>query len=268
MNDLKKLLYKLADAIAQEAEENPAFREKIEKALVSFAPTIQVQPPEKASDNPFELYRIDEGKTLEKYLKSLTVPNCKKLAKEYNIALPKGKANKADVIQAVISASAANASDNTAELVAEKRTGPDQSEAAPDFDKQTDTEQGKTAQGGEKQVDTEQSITAQGVEKQLNTEQDKNVIPYVPESKNAAQPAIKADEINPVRIYRAEGPEKLLALLTPLSADDLHTIIRINGMDTARRSVKWKNTSRLIDLIMNMAKSRATQGDVFLNYES
>ena len=61
MSDLKKLLYKLADAIAQEAEENPAFREKIEKALVSFAPTIQVQPPEKASDNPFELYRIDEG---------------------------------------------------------------------------------------------------------------------------------------------------------------------------------------------------------------
>ena len=56
-------------------------------------------------------------------------------------------------------------------------------------------------------------------------------------------------------------------ILDSLDIEDLHNLIRRHGMDTARRTTKWKDAERLKELIMDRAKARATQGDVFLNYK-
>ena len=71
---------------------------------------------------------------------------------------------------------------------------------------------------------------------------------------------------NPVEIYYKEGEEKLTEIMNTLEIDDLKLIIRNHRLDTANKSVKWKDKEKLVNMIVQKAKSRATKGNVFLNY--
>lgn len=77
----------------------------------------------------------------------------------------------------------------------------------------------------------------------------------------------RADDINPVKIYNRQGMDVLKGILDTLTVEELHAVIRRNGMDTARRTAKSNDVDRLKNLIMDRAKARAEQGDVFLNYK-
>ncbi len=74
-------------------------------------------------------------------------------------------------------------------------------------------------------------------------------------------------EINVFEIYTKKGEDGLIQELEKLSISQLKHIIRQNGFDPSKLSVKWKKKDRLLNLIVNKVKSRSEKGQVFKNYD-
>lgn len=72
----------------------------------------------------------------------------------------------------------------------------------------------------------------------------------------------KPAAFDPMAVYRQE-PGDLPNRLGALSVDELKDIIAEHGMDRTRLARRWKDKDRLIELIVNAAKSRAQKGDAF-----
>ena len=85
----------------------------------------------------------------------------------------------------------------------------------------------------------------------------------------AAQARVKVDasEYNPIVAWYREGENAVRETLESYDVDELKTIIRVRHLDPRRSTYKTKNREKLINQIMVMAESRATQGDVFRNYK-
>ena len=83
------------------------------------------------------------------------------------------------------------------------------------------------------------------------------------EEKPAKKPV---KELNLNRSYREEGPEALKTILEQYEVDELKKLIQLQGLDTPRKTAKWKEKERLVEFILTRTESRATQGDVFRNY--
>lgn len=71
-----------------------------------------------------------------------------------------------------------------------------------------------------------------------------------------------AGVIDPFGIYR-ESPEKLRESLGVLSVDQLKDIVSEHGMDTSKLALKWRDSERLITLIIETVGNRLAKGDAF-----
>lgn len=60
-----------------------------------------------------------------------------------------------------------------------------------------------------------------------------------------------------------EGEEALRKSLANLTVDQLKDIVAEHGMDRSRLAMKWRTPDRLIDLIIETVRARATKGDAF-----
>lgn len=78
----------------------------------------------------------------------------------------------------------------------------------------------------------------------------------------------EAPRISPVGIYARGGAEALAEALEGLSAEALHEVIKASGLDTGRRTARWKGADRLRGFIMEAAERKATMGKVFLEHAS
>ena len=79
-----------------------------------------------------------------------------------------------------------------------------------------------------------------------------------------SRPANRRDKavLDPIKLME-EGDVDLRRKLEDLSEKELKDIIADYGMDTSKLAMKWKDTERLIDLIMDVSARRATKGDAF-----
>jgi len=68
--------------------------------------------------------------------------------------------------------------------------------------------------------------------------------------------------LDPVAVIR-EGEGVLRERLISLSLEQLRDIVADHGMDPGKLVMKWKDTSRVIDRIVEVSGSRATKGDAF-----
>ena len=70
--------------------------------------------------------------------------------------------------------------------------------------------------------------------------------------------------LNPTTVFMQEGEEALHARLSSLSEKELKDIIAQYGMDTKKLAMKWKSLDKLKGLIVDVSRTRAAKGDVFL----
>ena len=75
---------------------------------------------------------------------------------------------------------------------------------------------------------------------------------------NRRSPAI----LDPVQIAR-DDPDGLRTQLAGLRLDQLHDIVAEYGMDTGKLVMKWKDTARIIDRIIEVSLARAQKGNAF-----
>ena len=68
---------------------------------------------------------------------------------------------------------------------------------------------------------------------------------------------------DPFSVYRAQGEEKLQALLDTLELVSLRAIVRTHRLDPARISARWSARDRVIKLIVDQVKARANHGRAF-----
>lgn len=68
--------------------------------------------------------------------------------------------------------------------------------------------------------------------------------------------------IDPYHEY-AISEENLRAKLSPLTVDQLKDVVSEHALDASRVALKWKNTERLVDLIVTTVRARVEKGDVF-----
>lgn len=68
---------------------------------------------------------------------------------------------------------------------------------------------------------------------------------------------------DPFSVYRAQGEEKLRALLDTLELTSLRAIVRTHRLDPARISARWSARDRVIKLIVDQVKARANHGRAF-----
>lgn len=68
--------------------------------------------------------------------------------------------------------------------------------------------------------------------------------------------------LDPVQVIR-HGEEELRKQLTPLDLEQLRDIVAQYGMDPGKLVMKWKDTERVIDRIVEMASARAKKGEAF-----
>lgn len=68
---------------------------------------------------------------------------------------------------------------------------------------------------------------------------------------------------DPFSVYRAQGEEKLRALLDTLELASLRAIVRTHRLDPARISARWSARDRVIKLIVDQVKARANHGRAF-----
>jgi len=68
--------------------------------------------------------------------------------------------------------------------------------------------------------------------------------------------------INPVEIAR-KGEAHLRAELLRLDLEQLRDVVAQFGMDPGKLVMKWKDTARVMDRIVEIAVARAAKGDVF-----
>lgn len=69
-------------------------------------------------------------------------------------------------------------------------------------------------------------------------------------------------KIDPFLILE-EGEQRLTEELRKLSIEELKDVIAANGMDPSKLAMKWKAQERLIDLIVESTKRKASRGDAF-----
>jgi hypothetical protein len=70
--------------------------------------------------------------------------------------------------------------------------------------------------------------------------------------------------LDPVELAR-RGEDVLREKLSMLTLDQLRDIVAQYGMDPGKLVMKWKDTSRVIDRIVELALTRSTKGDAFRN---
>lgn len=75
---------------------------------------------------------------------------------------------------------------------------------------------------------------------------------------NRREPAV----LDPVALV-SEDEKLLIEKLQELTDTQLKDIIADYGMDTSRLAMKWKDRGRLINLITDTARRRASKGDAF-----
>ena len=68
--------------------------------------------------------------------------------------------------------------------------------------------------------------------------------------------------LDPIELARS-GENRLRLQLESLDLQRLLDIVAQYGMDPGKLVMKWKDRERVIDRIVEVAKSRATKGDVF-----
>lgn len=76
--------------------------------------------------------------------------------------------------------------------------------------------------------------------------------------KNRRPPAV----LDPVQVVR-DGETTLRASLEKLSLDQLRDIVAEYGMDPSRLVMKWVDSARVIDRIVELSTARARKGDAF-----
>ena len=253
-SEIKELLINLAVVVAEEAEKNAGFRKKLEKVIFSYSPDLQDEGKRRKTDpgkktpidlNLAEIYRKDDGVSLQTLLgdRKYTKEKLQGLCQQNRIEV-KSKWKKVDYVKALI---------EFAKEEAEKTPAGEMTEIKEEENKGAEAGTGSKSDIETKTIEpttlAEETGTVSGTETS-NEKKKYNV-----------------DEINPVRIFSREGFDTLKEILDSLTTEELHKLIRRHGMDTGRRTVKWKDADRLKELILERAKARATQGDVFLNYK-
>ncbi|MBR2258890.1 MAG: hypothetical protein IJ899_16490 [Blautia sp.] len=246
--EIRELLINLAIVVAEEAEKNAGFRKKLEKVILGYPGSGE--KPDLPEYKPVELdlavvYRKDEGVSLQTLLgdRKYSKDKLQGLCQQNGIEV-KSKWKKADYVKALIEA----AKETAEKTHAGEITG---SKKAENTGAETET----ASNNGTKTETIEPTAAAKETVAVSEAEMPVEIKKY------------NVDEINPVRIYSREGIDKLKEILDTLTVEELHKLIRRHGMDTARRTVKWKDADRLKGLILERAEARATQGDVFLNYK-
>ena len=68
--------------------------------------------------------------------------------------------------------------------------------------------------------------------------------------------------LDPVELAR-QGEDVLRGRLTVLRLEQLRDIVAQYGMDPGKLVMKWKDTKRVADRIVELALARATKGDAF-----
>ena len=68
--------------------------------------------------------------------------------------------------------------------------------------------------------------------------------------------------LDPVELAR-QGEDVLRAQLNMLNREQLRDVVAQYGMDPGRLVMKWKDTNRVMDRIVELALTRATKGDAF-----
>ena len=89
---------------------------------------------------------------------------------------------------------------------------------------------------------------------------EKEELPKKIEETNAQT---KLPTFDPFQVFHDSGQDVLRAMLQELDVDTLKEIIKQNRLDTRRKSTKWKDTERLIALIITRVEERMTLGSVF-----
>ena len=266
--DIKGLLLGLAGVIAEEAERNAGFRKKLEAEITKYVKTDPVTPgdhplPPYFKENPIRQCAEGKADSVKKALNKLTVPQLKDVAAFYEVKLKGKKADNINTLMEFIEAEAQKPADTQPgqpepDPAAEKKPGEGPDGLEPEgkaVDDNTDAAPPETVGTQEKPAETPpaENLAAKTVK---------------PEEKAVPQPAADASKINPVILYRKEGEEKLREVLKELDINALHRIIKDKGLDTARKTFKWKDPERLKEFIIDRARARATQGDVFRNYKN
>jgi len=70
--------------------------------------------------------------------------------------------------------------------------------------------------------------------------------------------------LDPVELAR-QGEDTLRAKISTLNLDQLRDIVAQYGMDPGKLVMKWKDTNRVMDRIVELALARSTKGDAFRN---
>ena len=68
--------------------------------------------------------------------------------------------------------------------------------------------------------------------------------------------------LDPFTLY-LQGEEHLRDALSEKNIEQLKDVVAGYGMDRARLALRWRNSERLIDLIVDTVRSRTQKGDVF-----
>jgi hypothetical protein len=68
--------------------------------------------------------------------------------------------------------------------------------------------------------------------------------------------------VDPIALI-AQGEPSLRASLEALDVEQLKDVIAEHGMDTRKLAMKWKDRTRLADLIVTFARERLAKGSVF-----
>ncbi len=68
--------------------------------------------------------------------------------------------------------------------------------------------------------------------------------------------------LDPVEVAK-QGEGALRTQLTILNLEQLRDIVAQYGMDPGKLVMKWKDTQRVVDRIVELALARATKGDAF-----
>jgi hypothetical protein len=68
--------------------------------------------------------------------------------------------------------------------------------------------------------------------------------------------------LDPVELAR-QGEDRLRARLVSLDLERLRDIVAQFGMDPGKLVMKWKDSNRVIDRIVEVSLARATKGDAF-----
>lgn len=100
--------------------------------------------------------------------------------------------------------------------------------------------------------------TPAGEVKKPNPRQKRLFDPTPTRSSNRRDPAV----LDPMDVL-SRGEEELRKSLEALDEKQLKDIIADYGMDPSKLAMKWKDSERLINHIIDAAKRRASKGDAF-----